>query len=429
MSKPVAVLRGMDLALAAMAAIVLIYLGNAAFQDVAVSESDATLVQTSVEATLVSADGAIRRRSNASLAWRGVATGAELRAGDGVFVPDGGAASIRLSDSSVLSLGPRTLVVIRRSVVKLSKGDLVAEAGANSQLTIDSGGVIVELAGNSVASVGRTKDRGSVVESVKGQVTVVGQGPRQKKTNPQQLAPGETTARDASGAKAKGAVQATIVLASPSPGHRLIFAKKQPETNFRWKPVPGCTTYEVRFASRAEGHRSGSKPTLRNITVSKDFLATHALPVGEVHWSVSCKNSQGVSYQSRSRSLFVSSNTAPVPYHPANDADVLVADATRLSLAWTRLVNVSRYRVELAAGKRFSAPIVAEEVSTSFHDVQTPLSEGAYCLRVKGIAPDRGEMPWSTPRCFQVIRRPRIGAPRLLDATFEPIRPAPAGAP
>ncbi len=350
-------------------------------------------------------DGAVnevRRRHAGTLVWRDIRPGVVLHDADSIYVAGDSSARVLFDDGSRLTIAESSLVVIHRPggrapVVEVKRGGVTAEAGAGS-LSIQSTGAQATLERGAVVVV-RATPAGTRLDDLAGSVKVSAGGREVA------LAPRERLAVDGAG-EARSPLGAELL--EPRREAR-VYAPDRATVTFTWQaggPGAGAEALEVArdaaFTDLAVS-RPGVAPG-----VSEDFGP------GVYHWRIRRQAGEA----GEERSFAVIDDHPPRVYMPGEGEEVYVPAGTPLWLAWTTIRQSGGYTIEIAPERDFAAPDVRIASHTSATPIRAPLPEGRWCARVRLSAPDR-EPPWSEPRCFGVITRPRLNAPELRDPSIE----------
>jgi hypothetical protein len=205
-----------------------------------------------------------------------------------------------------------------------------------------------------------------------------------------------------------------LALTAPGRGARLFFVTRRPDVTFQWEAVDGVGPYRVEVSH---------DPAFRQVAISVSVAGltyTHrGLPSGVYHWRLRRSTARGEAV-SEERRLAVIEDRAPVLYEP-RAGEVVQAAGTALTFAWTRVRDERDYVLEVDRDDRFGSPATKVERDSLYHVVAAQFPEGRHCARVRLAA--RLDAPWSAPRCFEILHKPRLDAPQVLDPTLDRGRP------
>jgi hypothetical protein len=366
--------------------------------------------------TIKSRDNDIRRRNAGTLTWRQAHAGMPLYEADAIYTSEDSSAELEMFDGTIINLDERSLVV-----VTLRKD---TESGSPNAVALD----LVRGSARSVSGqlpttvrIGDSELRASAntdvrLNKVDGQtrVTVVkGHAILSNKGQTQDLGSGTSGLVDESGSVVGKLDELFFTLTSPAFAQLFYVTSESPslEIPFRWDATEGNGPYFLEVSANAD---------FTAVAVREQLGGTSAqltLGAGTHFWRVR-REIAGTVASSEKRKLLILEDVPPTALQPLADEDVF-QKRSGLSLAWTPVPDVTLYRVELASGRRFERPIVSTETKLTFIDHNEPLPEGQYCYRVRSVAIERGESPWSKETCFNVVTQPRLPAPKLYDPTIE----------
>jgi hypothetical protein len=351
-----------------------------------------------------------RRRPDGVLAWSPVRGGSEVHDGDALFVGADSEAVVVYADGSRLEIEPNSMVVLRAPVrpgpgpapppaLEVVRGAVVSSA-TSGPLGVRARGTSLQLRSGSRARV--TLDPGGTaqVDVAAGQAMAATPAGTLAipESHRQVLGPDGTP---------RGPARALAVrLAAPADGARVFYVTRRPDVRFRWA-APGAGG-PVRFELSRE-------PSFRDPLVGREVSgAEHTQPglgAGTYYWRVRAGDAA-----SEERRLTVVAERLPALYAPGPD-DVVQAAGTVLVFSWTPVGDERDYVLEVDRDERFAAPVAEVERNGLHHAVAAQLPEGRHCARVRHAG--RRDAPWSAPRCFEILHKPRLGAPQLLDPTLD----------
>jgi len=351
--------------------------------------------------------GSAKRRSGASLVWTRLDIGEQLERGDGLFVAEDSALDVHFLDGSHLLVSESSLVVVdlpgaaagAQARVDVRHGSVSGEAGTRG-LLFEVHGSSVSLAGGGVASVSGGGDVATRVSVEKGEARVQDPG-----GGAAQVGAKQTTV--VSEGRVEAVRDLTIALDEPGSGDSVYFTGEAAAVPFAWSG--GAGVLEV-------------ADDMTFVTVVRRRAATVGITVrltaGSYFWRVSDDDGEPLS---AARVLNVVRDDPPALLQPATDSVVYLANEETATFAWSRVAGVARYRVEIAAAEDFGVLAFSAEVDGTHLRFGERLPEGDYYWRVRSLAPERGESPWTVQVPFKLAVEPLPRAPELYDSEVEVI--------
>jgi hypothetical protein len=355
-------------------------------------------------AAVQSATGEVKRRPAAMLGWQRLVREMNVFEGDAVFVPPGGAATLHFDDGTELDLDERSLVVVE--VPKLGVRTLQLRQGSVSgrvgevKLDIQTPNGTAQLERSSEARVELEKGtlavavkKGSAAVARKGAKTTLSTGQRGSATE-------------------AGVVNERpwpVELTAPAANLTRVFSGAPPALELRWSgAVPTGARVQVardRFFAFLD----------REVAAAGDTLTIDRPAVGVTWWRL--VDAQGAAL-SESRRFVFSEDIAPVTMQPRQGDVVLAPEGGTVAFAWTPLVGVSKYRVELSPSQGFEPVTLSKDVTQAEVQLPLPLPEGTWFWRVRVVDDRDASLPSAISR-FRLIHKGIPEAPELYNPEIE----------
>jgi hypothetical protein len=347
-----------------------------------------------------------RLRPVGTLVWRELSVGTKLVRHDAVYVPEGAEVSLAFDDGTRLAIAERSLVIIDRDVTRGASLELVSGAvrgaAGTGALSVRAADAHATVAPGGELSVARLAAGGSA------RVTVHAGDARLKAGGEDvRMAGGEARDVDAKG-KLGAAETLSVALAAPAPGERVAPGEADgASVRFEWRAASAAAG-----ALRLEVAREADFVALVYGAVTASPATVTGLAPGVYHWRV---RAEGGADRSEERTFVVSALRAPVPVQPRAGEVVYLPAGALYTLAWSPVPGATRYRVEVAAERRFDHADVDRLVTAPRLVLEGGLGESMYAWRVRAIGPDGAESVPSRAVPFRLIVKPIPAAPRLLD--------------
>ncbi|MEE8409597.1 MAG: FecR domain-containing protein, partial [Myxococcota bacterium] len=339
---------------------------------------------------------AARRRAPSSLVWNSVVAGDPVWQGDGIFVPEGGAAEVAFVDGTRLSLSESTMVIIDAPeagrdegplVVRLRAGSVTGEAGsAGMRLSVE--GSTADLPAGTAATVGRGAGGKTRVTVHKGGVTV--RGARGGTVN---VGADQRVRLDKG--KVAEAEAFDVRLDAPATSARIYFIGDTATIRFSWQAEPGRRVLEI--AADRGFHHLVKEQAVKGTEADVDGLAPDAY-----FWRLVANDGRA----SEERSFVLVRDIPPEPIRPARGQVLYLPGGQSTTFTWRAVIGVRRYRVEISATRTFEEVAFTTEVDETKMRVGGDLPEGIYHWRVRSLARERGESPFSPSSPFRLVVEP-----------------------
>ncbi len=355
-------------------------------------------------AAVRAASGEVKRRPAAMLGWQRLARDMGVFEGDAVFVPPGAAATLHFDDGTELDLDERSLVVVevpKQGVrtLQLRQGSVSGRVG---EVTLDI------QTPNGTAQLGRSSEarvelaQGTLAVAVKkGSAAVAHQG---SKTT---LAQGQRASASQNGVVAEKPWP--VELGEPAANLTRVFSGAPPALSLTWSGAvsPGARVQVARdrFFAFLD----------RDVPAVGGTLTLERPAVGVSWWRV--VDAQGGALSEARRFVF-SEDVAPVTMLPRQGDVVLAPEGGVVAFAWTPLVGVSKYRLELSPSQGFEPVTLTHDVTQAEARLPLALPEGTWFWRVR-VVDDRDASANSAIARFRLIHKGIPEAPELYNPEIE----------
>jgi hypothetical protein len=153
----------------------------------------------------------------------------------------------------------------------------------------------------------------------------------------------------------------------------------------------------------------------RDVPAVGGTLTIERPAVGVTWWRV--VDAQGGALSEARRFVF-SEDVAPVTMLPRLGDVVLAPEGGVVAFAWTPLVGVSKYRLELSPSQGFEPVTLSKEVTQAQTQLALALPEGTWFWRVR-VVDDRDASPPSAIARFRLIHKGIPEAPELYNPEIE----------
>jgi hypothetical protein len=355
----------------------------------------------------------VRRRADGSLVWSRLRSGAPVYDADAVFVGPDSEAMLTLVDGARLEIEANSLVVVRlpgerhrgsRPAVELVRGSASGTA-AGEALAVRAGAAAVTLKRGSQGRVVVRDDGAAQVDVGTGSAEVRGAG------GATALEPAQRQEVGPAGDLRGPVRRLEPTLTAPANGARIYYSGRRPDVVFRWRPLEGAGPYRLDL-SRDPSFRAVE----RTVEVAATEFTHQALAAGIYHWRVRRLSGER-EVASQEWRLTILDDRPPLLYEP-RAGDILQPAGAVIAFAWTEVRNASDYVLEVAPAEQAAATF-RHEVNRPYYVHGEQLPEGRHCARVQVRDPARTEIPWSPARCFEVLHKPRLGAPDVFDPTLD----------
>ncbi|OGQ77179.1 MAG: hypothetical protein A2289_20955 [Deltaproteobacteria bacterium RIFOXYA12_FULL_58_15] len=352
--------------------------------------------------------GTAKRRSVSSLSWEALAAGRAIRQGDGVFVTEDSSVALDFADGSRLMVSESSLVVVelpnRRDEsphVAVRHGSVAGQAGERG-LRIAVGDGVVDIGKASVASVVDGGTDRVEVSVEKGDAIIHGEG--------KSVELGEHHQAVIVGRHVSSPVELPIELVEPPLGTSIFYQSNTAVVNFVWRGGPDEVALDL--ADDAAFSR-----IIRTERVRGNRKEIGGLNSGAYVWRLRTVDGEVLS---PTRSLVVERDAAPVVVRPLQGEIINVGRARRpLTFVWTVVTGVERYRFEMGKDRSFQNITIAREVDGTQLQIEEPLDEALYFWRVRSLAVERKDSPYSAISFFMLAFDALPRAPNLIGSEVE----------
>lgn len=344
--------------------------------------------------------GELKRRPAETLGWHRLFKGMGVFDADAVFVPPGGAGSLRFDDGTELFLDERSLVV-------------VGQAPRGRQLTLRQG-----------ALWGRIGTKEVSLETPAGHASIAAQSELRVVLGPSTA---ELTMRRGSALVGAGHTLVTgqravagsqgVELLPPWP-MELIAPPAQSRRVFTGSPGTVELSWAGTLPRRARlqlAHDRLFAFVERDVAVQGTRLVIDRPTAGVTWWRLLDERGLPIS---ESRRFVLVEDVPPVAMAPAYGEVVLAPTGTWVSFGWTARPDSERYRLEFAASELFQPVVLTRDVSQPTARFALGLPEGVWYWRVRSIDADEPGAV-SKPSRFRLIHRAIPDAPVLLRPQVE----------
>lgn len=368
----------------------------------AVRGEEATPTRAPAVAEVASVSGGGKLRPAATLVWRSLSPGAEVRDGDAVFVPPGGEATLRFSDGTSLSLDERSLVVVEPP--RRGRRALVLRQGAVSGRAGDSGLVVASASGEALLLPGgearaELGDGGLEVAVSRGRAELGA------------LAI-EAGGRGRAGAGAARALGAwPVALLEPTHAAHRWFQGAPPSLDLRWRRPASVEGLRLQVArDRLFAFIDVDVP------VAGDAARLEQPRPGLAWWRVVDEVGRPLS---EARRFSFTQDVAPTPVSPREGEVVLAPPGATAPFAWVPTVAATRFELQLSRTATFDDVAFAASVEGRAARLALPLEEGEWYWRVRARRGEGQRGPASAPTRFRLVHKPLPGTPLLLAPEVE----------
>lgn len=360
----------------------------------------------------------VRRRFDGMLVWNDIYRGEAVHDGDGIYVPEGGAATVTLKRGGQIVIDDKSLMVLRPVVnpdggdaalaIDLLRGGAAGTAG-EGKVAIHAAGSAVQLENGSHASVRLRADRSLSVTVPMGSAAVT-----LRDGGSVRISAHERRVVDGAGTRIGPVEGLGTELAAPAAGARLFIKSRRQDVLFSWSPVGGAEAYVLEL-----GRDAGFVSVVASIRTTETHLGRTGLPSGTYYWRV--RTATPLAEQvSEERQLVLMDDTPTSLVRPGVGETIDLSQTLGLTLAWVEVPDVTHYLLELERPGMGWKTTRRTRRATETIDASTGMfHEGNYCARVRVDEPDRGESPWSESTCFVVVTRGVLKAPKLYPPTRE----------
>ncbi|HYX92148.1 MAG TPA: hypothetical protein VE782_11330 [Myxococcaceae bacterium] len=355
-------------------------------------------------ASLATSVSEVRRRASGTLVWEEISAGADLAQGDAIFVPPTSGATVMFRDGTRLELDENTLVALETPAegqvghtVRVAQGDVVGASGAGGLSLVGQAGV-ARLESGSSARLAVRRGQSSHVQVLQGSA---------------RLDDGRRLPMSAAAEASGGAWQITagwpVRLTAPAALARVYFHGAPPMVDLRWSG--SATGARVQVARDPKFDEP-----LIDLPAATGAIAFTAPGPGRFLWRVVDESGRP---QSEARPVWILEDVPPVPLSPRDGETVAVYLNRKVPFAWSHVVGVRTYELEIADGPGFDRVVFRRSVDGTELRTDVELPEGRYYWRIRSSSPERGESPWGHTRSLRLLRKPLPDAPELLDPELE----------
>jgi FecR protein len=356
-------------------------------------------------ATLASSVSEVRRRASGTLVWEEISTGTDLAQGDAIFVPPTSGATVMFRDGTRVELDENTLVALEAPpdgqsghTIRVAQGDVVGASGASGLSLIGQAGAAT-LESGSTARLAVKRGKSSRVQVLQGSARL-DDGRRLPVSG----------AAEASGGPWQISAAWPVRLTAPSALARVYFHGAPPVVDLRWSGSGTGARVQVSRDPKFE------EPMMLDLPAAPGAIGFTAPGAGRFHWRVVDGSGRP---QSETRHLWILQDVPPVPLSPRDGETVAAYLGRKVPFAWSHVVGVRTYELEVADGPGFDKTVFRRSVDGTELRTDVDLPEGRYYWRVRSSSPERGESPWTHPRVLRLLRKPLPDAPELLDPELE----------
>jgi hypothetical protein len=333
----------------------------------------------------------VRQRFADSMVWETLDTGGPVYAGDSVFVAPSAAAVLQFNDGGKMDLDAGTLITIAGSDpadprgVELRRGGMTITAESRS-LRVRTQSGSAELQSGGVGRIRVDDPHGAQITMSSG-VALLAIGARRHTVAQDQ------TARLVGDDRITDVRTLPVRLQAPAHDERYFFRDSASPLALRWSAA-GESRLFLQIAELP-----GFNPPLMS-TPAKNGDTTWTPPRPGTYWW-RLIDGWGEA-QSETRKFSVLKDVPPTPVTPRDGTLVVTAEGPVL-LEWTAVAGATVYQVELAAERTMAAPLLRQRVEGRRVFINDPPREGTYFWRVRALAEERGESPWSMVAEFRCV--------------------------
>ena len=369
------------------------------------------LRQQPSSARLVQAFGAVRWRAQATDAWQDAKPGQTLAAGAQVQVPDSGSAVIELANGTRLALQPGSALTL--DTLSLYADGLMAD----TRLRLQQGQIDIQDNPRRLPNQNLRILTPSAQAVVRGTQFRVGVG-------------ADVTREETLGGAVELQASGAQVRVDAGMGS-LARTGQPPLPPVRLLPPPDVSAlpslfeqFPLRFTLPAQAGavswfgqvlaESDSAQVLVQKTSTGKTLNVADLPNGRYVLRLRAVDANGLQGQDASHAFTVFARPFfPMLTAPAAGATVRAA---RPRLAWSEVLDVARFHLQLAAQDDFARPLYDVEQQGAHWTPPADLAAGAWHWRVASIDAQGQQGPWSPPQTFRYVPGP--GPADLAKATM-----------
>jgi hypothetical protein len=176
---------------------------------------------------------------------------------------------------------------------------------------------------------------------------------------------------------------------------------------FNWSSVEYGATYQI----QVDDNSDFSSPSFDDTADTTDRIILTPLSIGEYFWHVRAINEYGTAGP-WSETWTITIDIPPAVSTLLLPSDEFTSSNGEVSFSWQNTTNAMNYQIQVDNDEDFSSPEFDNVAETTTRELVTPLTDGTYFWRVRGmnIYDTAGE--WSEVRAFTVSIPP--AAPTLL---------------
>ena len=370
--------------------------------------------------TLTQQTGEVRRRFDGMLVWDSIVQGDAVHDGDGIYVPEGSAATVGLAQGGMLAIDDKSLMVIRPSDhdkpdapldIDILSGGAAGSVNAGS-VALHAAGAAVQIDPGGQAQVRLRANRSVSVTVAAGQAALTLNDGQAVPVGPQER---RTVQNNGAVVGPRQALGATLL--TPAAAARVFITSAHQPITFIWE-AHVKDSYALQISSNAD---------FDTLTVAQ--TVTHGpaqvtgLTAGTYYWRVVSRDG-GAETVSEERQLVIVDEVAPALLQPNSGATLDVVQTQGLNVAWVDVPGVHHYQVELRQTGQADKTVVPVFRAAVLLDAgMVKFVDGDYCVRVRVDEPERRAAPWSDSTCFHVVVRGILKAPKLYAPQLSPKTP------
>ncbi len=202
-----------------------------------------------------------------------------------------------------------------------------------------------------------------------------------------------------------------LLLISPRQGERVLYLKKPPLIQFKWRPSTLASGYELLIARDAE-----MKQDLRRLSVSSPSITIDNLTKGAYFWRINALSGLGsggavnASQVSRFTVDVTGTLDSPEPLYP-QDGFVIgrqVLKNSSVSFSWKKNPELTKSVFSVATDKAFKNTVFSANPASDLFSFKSDLSPGTYYWRVAGALGETAKTAPSAARSFIVVEKAEV---------------------
>jgi hypothetical protein len=344
--------------------------------------------------------GEVKRRAAETLGWQRLVKGMGVLDADAVFVPPGAHSALKFDDGTELFLEERSLVVVEHASwgrrLRLRQGVMSGRIGSQPiSVETPAGPTTLEAASEVRVEL---SDAGAEVAVSKGSAVLGGSRP---------VEAGQRATAGRAGIELLRPWPVQLV--APGPRARRTFTGTPGPVELEW-------TGALPKGARVQlAHDRLFAFVARDVGVEGTTLTIEVPAVGINWWRVVDERRLPIS---EARRFVEVEDVPPVSMKPTEAEVVLGPPGTPVAFAWTPLLGVEHYRLEVAGSETFDSLALVLDSTTAAARVDLGLSEGVWHWRVRSMDDEAPGLPSKSSR-FRLIHRAIPEAPELLKPEIE----------